>query len=252
MKTVVIRERLHSDVNEANELSVGVNSGVDFSNTKPEGFLFVGEYTKVSSWVDLLTKFISLAFDLDMETLSDLAINDYSILNADRVYISNDERKLRRAKQLDNSGIFFETNLSSNNIISFIKDLLLKMNLDTEDFSFSLSEAPFDINDEDTWSEGMLPVAKLFYNLVEELINRSKITATEIEQLKTKEYTKSLFKATDYPAVANNRTDNMGNSSHKRYRAKELHFNGEDIYISTQFFESDREAVIEWYKEHLS
>ena len=61
---------------------------------------------------------------------------------------------------------------------------------------------PFDINDENTWEEGMLPVAKLFYNLMEELIDKSKITAEEVEKLKTKEYTKRLFKATDYPAVA--------------------------------------------------
>ncbi len=82
-------------------------------------------------------------------------------IDIDPTYISNDERKFRKAKQIDNSGIFFETNLSSKNIISFIKDLLLNMNLDTDDFSFSLSEVPFDINDENTWEEGMLPVAKL-------------------------------------------------------------------------------------------
>lgn len=242
---------IHSDVIETNELSFGVNSGIDFSNTKPDVFTFVGEYTKVSSWVDLLTKFINLAYDLNTEILNDLAANDYSIPNAINIYISNDERKLRRAKQVDNSGIFFESNLSSNNIISFIKDLLLKMNLDTDDFSFSLAEAPFDINDENTWSEGLLPVAKLFYNLIEDLVDKSKITASEIEKLKTKEYTKSLFQATDYPAVANNRTDNMGNSSQKRYRAKELNFNGSDIYVSTQFFDSDRDSVIEWYKSHI-
>lgn len=242
---------IHSDVDEAHELSFGVDSDIDVSNTKPDGFAFVGEYTKVSSWVDLLTKFINLAYDLDTETMSDLAAKDYSISSADKTYISNDERKLRKAKQIDNSGIFFETNLSSKNIISFIKDLLLNMNLDIDDFSFSLSEVPFDINDENTWAEGMLPVAKLFYNLMEELINKSKITASEVEKLKTKEYTKRLFKATDYPAVANNRTDNRENSSLIRYRTKKLDFNGADIYISTQFFESDREAVIEWYKEHL-
>lgn len=242
---------IHSDVSEVNELSFGVDSDIDVSNTKPDGFLFVGEYSKVSSWVDLLTKFIGLAYDLQMEILSDLAAKDYSILNADKTYISNDKRKLRKAKQIDNSGIFFETNLSSNNIISFIKDLLAKMNLDTDDFSFSLSDVPFDIKDENTWTEGMLPVAKLFYHLIEELINKAKITAIEVEKLKTKEYTKALFKATDYPAVANNRTDHMGNSSHVRYRAKKLVFHDTDIYISTQFFESDREAVIHWYKEHL-
>ena len=97
----------------------------------------------------------------------------------------------------------------------------------------------------------MIPVAKLFYNLIEDLISKSKITVTEIEQLKTKEYTKNLFNSTDYPAVANNRTDNMGNSTQKRYRKKSLSFEGIDIYISTQFFEQDRDAVIKWYKSHI-
>lgn len=241
---------IHSDLKEANELNFGVDSGIDLSNTKPAGFSFAGEYSKVSSWVDLLSQFINLSYDLDTETLNALAEKDYSIPNADKPYISNDERKLRKAKQIDNSGIFFETNLSSNSIISFIKDLLLKMNLELDDFSFSLSDAPFDINNENTWLEGMLPVAKLFYNFLEDLIDKSKITETEIEQLKTKDYTKSLFKATNYPAIADNITDNMGNSSYKRYRTKELHFDNKNIYISTQFFESDREAVIEWYKKH--
>lgn len=244
--------KLHYDLNEANELSFGVNSGLDFSNTKPEGFVFVGEYTKVSSWIDLLTKFISIAYDLNVDAFSDLAESNYSLPNADRTYISNDERKFRKAKQIDNSGIYFETNLSANNIISFIKNLLDKLNLEADDFSFSLSDASFDINDESTWLEGMLPVSKLFYNLIAELIKQTKITEKEIEQLKTKEYTKSLFRATDYPAVANNQTDNMGNSLHKRYRAKELQFNGKNIYVSTQFFETDRSAVIEWYKAHIS
>ncbi len=241
---------MHSDVSDINELSFGVNSDIDVSNTKPDGFLFAGEYSKVSSWVDLLTKFIGLVYDLDTEILSDLAAEDYSIVNADKTYISNDNRKLRRAKQIGNSGIFFETNLSAGNIISFIKDLLVKMNLDTEDFSFSLSDVPFDIKDENTWTAEWLPVAKLFYHLMEELIDKSKISAAEIEKLKTREYTKALFKATAYPAVANNRTDNRGNSSCMRYRAKKLVFHGEDIYISTQFLEADREAVIEWYKKH--
>jgi hypothetical protein len=30
-----------------------------------------------------------------------------------------------------------------------------------------------------------------------------------------------------------------------------LDFNGADVYISMQFFESDRESVIEWYQGHL-
>lgn len=137
---------IHSDVNENKELSFRVNSGIDFSDTKPNCFYFVGEFTKVKSWVELLTKFIGIAYDLNTELFNDLAKNDYSIPNASRVYITNDERKLRKSKQIDKSGIYYEVNLSANNIISFIKDLLLKMNLDYDDFSFSLYEVPFNIN----------------------------------------------------------------------------------------------------------
>ena len=115
----------------------------------------------------------------------------------------------------------------------------------------SLSDTLFDIDDENTWSEGFVPVGKLFYNLMEDLINKSKITKAELEELKTKEYTKSLFRGTDYPAVANHRADNIGNSACKRYRAKPLRFDDTDIYISTQFSETSRDAVIEWYKGHL-
>lgn len=242
---------MHSDIRENSELSFGVNSDINLSNTKPGGFSFMGEYTTVTSWVDLLSKFIDIVYDLDNDMFKELAIKNYSIPNADRVYISNDERKLRKGRQIGNTGIFFESNLSSNNIISFIKALILNMDLDVDEFSYSLSEAPFDINNENTWLEGMIPVAKLFYNLIEDLIRKSKIEVAEIENLKTKEYTKSIFKATDYPAIANNVDDNKGNSVHKRYRTKELIFKNNRIYISTQFFESDRDAVIEWYKNHL-
>ena len=241
----------HSDASEDNELLFDVNSECDFANTKPCEMFFVGEHTKVTSWVDLLSKAINTAYDLDADTIVELAKCDYSLPGATKIYISNDERKFRKAKQIDNSGIYYETNLSANNIVSFLRDLLMKMQLDTDDFGFSLSEIPFDINNEETWGEGMIPVAKLFYYFAEDLIAKSKVDISEIEKLKTKKFTKSLFTASDYPAFADNRRDNMGDSNVKRYRAKPINNNGMSIYVSTQFFNSDRDAVIEWYKDHL-
>lgn len=241
---------IHSNKNVKNELGYDLNSDIDFSNTKPIAFSFDGEFIKVNNWVDLLTKFIGIAYDLDTVLFVNLAKQNYSIPNATRVYISNDNRKLRKPKEIENSGIYFEANLSSNRVLSFIKFLLLEMGIDIDKFSFELSEGVFDLNDEASWAEGIISVAKLFYNLVENLIALSKISSDEIEKLKTKEYTKSLFPLTDYPAIVNNINDNMGNSTRKRYRSQSLNFNGVEIYISTQFFENDREAIIEWYKKH--
>ena len=243
---------MHSDSDEDNALAFGVNSDFDFANTKPAEIVFLGEHTKVTSWADLLIKTITIAYDFDVERIIELASSNYSILNATRIYITNDERKLRKARQINNSGIYFETNLSANGIVSFIKDLLMQMKLEVDDFSFSLSEVPFSVNNEATWGDGVIPVAKLFYNFIEELTKRSLIKDSEIKKLKTKSYTKELFNATDYPALADNRTDNMGNSIQKRYRVKPIRFNGMDIFVSTQFFDSDRDAVIAWYKSHLS
>lgn len=136
---------LHSNKNVPIENSFDINSNDDFSNTKPEEFIFIGEHAKVTSWVNLLSKAINIIYDIDSDFIADLANKNYSIPNATRIYISNDIRNIRKAKQIYNSGIYFETNLSANNIISFIRDLMLKMGLDLEDFTFSLSEAPFDI-----------------------------------------------------------------------------------------------------------
>lgn len=242
---------LHVESTESEVLPLGVESEINLSNTKPSGFTFIGEFSRVSSWADLLSKFMDLAYDLDNDTLLELANLNYSIPKANSIYISNDERKLRKAKQIKSSGIYYESNLAANTIVSFIKNLILKMGLDTDDFSYILSEKSFNINDEETWSEFFVSVAKLFYNLVGDLIENGKLTVSEVETLKTKESTKKLFKSSDYPAFADSRTDNMGNSSHIRYRKNPLEYNGKPLYVSTQLFESDRDAVKEWYKSHF-
>lgn len=245
-------EDIRSDFMGDSDSGFSLDSGLNLTNTKPSSFSFSGEYTKVTSWAEVLTKFMTVAYDLNTALLSDLAAKDYMIPNATNVYITNDKRKLRKGKEIDRSGIYYESNLSANTTISFIRDMMVQMDLESEEFTFTLSEVPFDINDENTWAEGMLSVASLFYNLMADLLDRGLLGETEIEKLKTKEYTKSLFATTAYPAIADKRTENMGNSTQKRYRAKALSFQGTDIYISTQFYESDRDAVIEWYKRHLA
>lgn len=135
---------LHMDKDLYLEYSFNVDSNIDFSNTKPDEFVFIGEHTKVTSWVDLLTKTISIAYDLDSELITDLADKNYCIPNSSRIYISNDHRKIRKPRQIESTGVFFETNLSANTIISFIRALMLSLGLDFEDFAFSLVEVPFD------------------------------------------------------------------------------------------------------------
>ncbi len=78
-------------------------------------------------------------YDLDSDTIAELAYSSYYIPGSSRVHISNDETQLFSPRQIGNSGIYFETNLSARGVFSFIKALLEKMQLE-DDFSFSLSE----------------------------------------------------------------------------------------------------------------
>ena len=43
----------------------------------------------------------------------------------------------------------------------------------------------------------------------------------------------------------------VGNSLQKRYRVNAVNFNRAEFYVSKEFYESDREAVIDWYRNHL-
>ena len=135
-------DNIHSDALGTTDTVLSLDSGINLTNTKPEGFSFVGEYTKVCSWAEVLSKFMAVAYDLDTELFLDLASNNYSIPNAVNVYISNDKRKFRKGREIDKSGIYYESNLSANTIASFIRDLMQRMNLENEDFTFTLSEMP--------------------------------------------------------------------------------------------------------------
>lgn len=101
-----------------------------------------------------------------------------------------------------------------------------------------------------TWHREGIKVAKLFYFFVQELVKNNQIDKEEIEKLKTGEYTKKLFVNTNYPAIADSRDAYMGNSKVKRYRSNPIKFENTNIFITTQFYESDRDEVIRWYEEH--
>lgn len=107
----------------------------------------------------------------------------------------------------------------------------------------------FKINDESTYFS--LKVGTLAYELFKNIFDLGNISADEITKLKKKEYSNQLFSKTDYPILAGNRDDNMVNSNVIRYRKDPIIFNGKSIYITTQWFEENRNDLISWYRKHL-
>ena len=107
----------------------------------------------------------------------------------------------------------------------------------------------FNINDESTY--GVLKVGSLAFELFKKVFELGNITDEEIEKLKEKEYSKQLFSRTVYPILADHREDNRGNSNIIRYRKEPIVYQGKNIYFTTQWFASNRNDVLSWYKKHL-
>lgn len=103
-------------------LSIGEN--FDATGTKPKSCILLGNSFNVSSYADMLEKVINLLYELEPKIIEELANSNYKIPNATRVYISNDVNKLRKATEIKESRIYFETNLSANNVVTFLKNLL--------------------------------------------------------------------------------------------------------------------------------
>lgn len=104
--------------------------------TKPTSFICLGERVLVDSWSDMLTKLFNVLYELDSVRLEECAKEKFKLEHADRVYITYDVNDLRKPYEIKNSGILIETNLSSTNILSFIRETFDKYNLSDDDFIF--------------------------------------------------------------------------------------------------------------------
>lgn len=113
-----------------------VIDNVDFTNTKLVSFILLGQSLNVKTYRELLNKFMNLLYQSEEEKIVSFAEANYKIPGATKIYITNNKSNLRLPSEIKNTGVYFESNLSANNIISFIKNLLLECGLSDDDFIF--------------------------------------------------------------------------------------------------------------------
>lgn len=147
---------------------------------------------------------------------------------------------------------YIETNRNSQQKMDSIRHIAEVMELSSEDIQYSVvSESDmFSLEDEKTYYN--VTVGKMAFAMFKYVLENELITEEEVALLKTKEYTKKLFNKTDYPILADSRDANRGNSKVLRYRAEAVKFGDKQIYVTFQWFDGNREDIINWFKGHKS
>lgn len=133
-------EKPHKYVQFQNDAEKRYTVGDDFdaTGTKPNAFIFFGNTTNVNSYADLLSKVMEIFYDLDNDLINEMADQDFKLTSSSRTYITHDAEKLRKAVEIYETGIFFESNLSANNILSFLKRILDVYELDYSELVISV------------------------------------------------------------------------------------------------------------------
>lgn len=217
---------------------------IDFVTKQVVQVDFLDNLIDVNSWDDVYEEIHSILFNL------------YSSVyyNSSLPWFNTSKKNLKNAYQLNsNTNAYIELNQNMQAKIDSIKTIAEAIDLDSNDIQFLVKPEKdaitFDVKKESTYDS--LPPGKLFFEFFKSLINKNLVTAKELKQLKTKEYSKRLFGQTNVPILANSRDANRGNSTILRYRKDPVIHNGEKLFVTIQFFKEDKNKIIQWYKNHL-
>ena len=137
--------------------------------------------------------------------------------------------------------------------------MLSEYNISYEDLVFYIEERQSDtattIDDEIDYNnvESFTgkKIGNLAYLLIQYLLTNGKISDSELVDLQDKAYSHSIFGSLHYPVLATDRNAYSNDGNTQRSYKEGVTVNGTIYYISSQWFEDDRDNLINWYKKHI-
>lgn len=113
-----------------------VNDGTDYTNKKITNYIFLGESYNTKSSRDFLIGICEILCNLDIKQFQNMAAQDFCFEGASTPFISYNQNNLRSPGEIGNSGMYIETNRSSNDIVKIIRKFLDLFSLAYEDLVF--------------------------------------------------------------------------------------------------------------------
>lgn len=107
-----------------------------FAYKKPISLEFNGVHYKAKSWITLLKTFLQILSETHPNEIHNLSL----LTGKKRPYFTTDSSQLRQAAQLLNSNLFFETNLSSNDVVKLINRAAQSMGYSSDSVKIHFNE----------------------------------------------------------------------------------------------------------------
>ena len=107
----------------------------NFTYKKITGFVFLNENITATSWKQLLVRFIGKINSLHSNEFDKIS----NVSGKKRPYFTKNSNELRSPVKILNSEYYVETNLSANNIVSILKEVLRTFNYEQTDIRIKLS-----------------------------------------------------------------------------------------------------------------
>lgn len=107
----------------------------NFTYKKIISFVFLSNNISASSWKQLLVKFVEEIRKLHKTEFDNIS----TVSGKKRPYFTKNSNELRSPKKISNTDYFVETNLSANNIVSVVKEVLRTFNYEENDLGIKLS-----------------------------------------------------------------------------------------------------------------
>ena len=115
--------------------SLAPSLSVSHENRKPSSFEFNGTRYEAKSWVELYKSFLQLIANTHPNQVHRLT----ELAGKKRPYFATDSSMLHTARQIPGSDLFFEANLSANDITKLIQRVLQTMNYEKDSMKINVA-----------------------------------------------------------------------------------------------------------------
>lgn len=102
------------------EPKIGVNNGKEYTYKTPSAVYFKGNKYSVESWKDVLLTICRVVYSLHTKDFNKV----FSLVGRKRYYFSKNRNELRDPEEINNSGIYVETNFSAKSIVKLAYDII--------------------------------------------------------------------------------------------------------------------------------